>query len=378
MVDYHVSSQYKIWKFENREELEACRVYTNFMARKFLFEKGNNADSTTSNAPVSCFACSQAERQKALQHNPDDGPWQSATGNHTYINAAQEKILVDFYLGKLPALVGPTAQVRRMRRAPKVVATAAMLYQRFFVSNSVLLFDPKVLLVAAVFLATKTEDVMASTKDLELASESMQAPVKTADIVAAEVHLIAGVHFDLHCFHPYKTLDALTEDVRTHLKKAAMGETSSSRSGSSPDWKTIYDTARKLLDDAIVQKDVALLYTPSSIGLASLVKAAADTEQNQTEDNATASIPWKGYLEARFPQKDTDQVLESVIPTIVKDFAQVYNNDVGAVKAVHKQLKKVKIWGGGGDGSKKKKKKKSTEPDGESDRAKKRPKLEAS
>lgn len=364
MADYHISSQHNIWKFQDRAELEACRVYTNFLARKYLFERATNTDDSPSANPVSCYACIPEERAKAKLHNPDVGPWESPTGGHKYINAGQEKTLVDFYLGKLPALVGPAAQVRRMRRGPKVVATAAMLYQRFFVSNSVLLFDPKVMMVAAVFLATKTEDSMATTKDLEIASESMQAPVKTVDIVSAEVHLIAGVHFDLHCFHPYKTLESLTEDVRSHLKKAGEHRVS-------PDWKTIYDAARKLIDESLVQKDVALLYTPSFIGLASLVKAAADAigkfKENHSDDSDQEGpvIPWQGYLEARFPQKDTHQLLDVTIPAIMEHLSEKHTDSLELVKAVHKQLKKVKAWGGGNGSSKKKKKKRTADADEE-------------
>ena len=67
---------------------------------------------------------------------------------------------MDFYAAKLPSLIGPLAQLPRLRREVKVSATAALLFRRFYLSNSVMLFDPKAIMVAAAFLASKVEDAM--------------------------------------------------------------------------------------------------------------------------------------------------------------------------------------------------------------------------
>ena len=89
----------------------------------------------------------------------EEGPAENPSGND-FLSPEEEGRLVDFYAAKLPSLIGPLAQVPRLRREIKVSATAALLYRRFYLSNSVMLYDPKAIMVASAFLASKVEDAM--------------------------------------------------------------------------------------------------------------------------------------------------------------------------------------------------------------------------
>ena len=82
------------------------------------------------------------------------GPWENRKGK-PFLTAQEEATLVAFYAPKLATLIGPKAAVSRLKRNSKVTATAALLYRRFFLSNSVLWYDPKAIMVAAAFLASK-------------------------------------------------------------------------------------------------------------------------------------------------------------------------------------------------------------------------------
>jgi len=84
-----------------------------------------------------------------------------------------------------------------------------------------MLFNPKSIMVAAAFLGSKVKDGMVDIQYLEEWTEQMKAAMSQAEIIALEVALLAGTHFDLLCFHPYKAIVALMEDLHTHLKTPA-------------------------------------------------------------------------------------------------------------------------------------------------------------
>lgn len=397
MVEYVDSSQFYLWHFASVEELDACRCFANFQARQFLYgrESGENAaaataaeDSSSTTAvvgslPVSHFACDSAKRAALLVAGSyaAQGPLTLPSGD-LFLTAAEEAVLVSFYVSKLPALIGPGAEIRRLRRESKVLATAAALYRRFYLSNSVMLFDPKVVMVAAAFLGSKVEDATADVRYLEEGTAAMNAAVLTAEIVTAEVALLAGTHFHLLCFHPYKAVLALTEDLRTFLKTAAgkrvVPEQEHQLTGQ--DLKPMYDAARNILDDVVVS-DIPLLYSPGQIGLAALT-VAQESDRDAGEDGGDIDRPQidlLAYLAARFPHEEADWM-----PTTVQSLTIMlrqlkdgrhgcgnYHAPLLELKGVHKKLKSVRAWG-----VKKAKKRKTITGDAVLEASSKRTKLE--
>lgn len=354
MVGYEESS---MWRFSSVKELEQCRHYTNYQARQFLFDNANATATPATNIPVSSYACNDQDRDVATREDfSTKGPWNSPQGD-PYLNAQEEACLIDFYLQKLPALIGPRAHVRRLTRDSKVLATAATLYRRFFTCNSVLLYDPKTILVAAAFLGSKVEDATADVKDLEQGTEAMAAPVSTLEIVNAEIHLLSGVGFYLLCFHPYKATVSLTEDLRTFLKTEA-GQSVHPSHISGQDLVPVYEAARGLLDDVIVS-DLPLVYSPGQIGLAALMMSPIDMD-------------WHQYIQVRFPDQYAPWIMETLdtIKGMMKELKEGkhgcgnYSTDTSAVKAVHKKLKKVRTWGDKKKKSKKDKKRPANEETG--------------
>lgn len=269
----------------------------------------------------------------------DDVPLTTMAGDD-FLTPAEEATLVSFYASKLPNLIGPAAQVSRLRRESKVTATAALLLRRFFLSNSVMMFDPKAIMVAAAFLGSKVEDATADIRNLEEGTALMNAPVSQMDIIPAEISLLAGIQFDLLCFHPYKAVVALTEDLRTFLKTekgqqlCLMGEDGTPVR---PDLKSIYDGARHILDEVIIS-DIPLLYSPGQVGLAALILAC--------EQLPHPPMDLRRYVTYRFPEKGegVQDVLEELI-TMMSNLPTEANLDLSELKSIHKKLKKVRIWG---------------------------------
>ncbi|KAL3810405.1 hypothetical protein ACHAXA_007033 [Cyclostephanos tholiformis] len=232
------------------------------------------------------------------ESDPNYGPSTSARGD-PLLTPNDECTLVSFYCSKIPLLIGPNATLPRCRRDAKVASTACAFYRRFYLSNSVMMHDPRSMLAASAFLAAKVEDCMISVTYLEMGTGEMNAPVPTRDILDAEMRLIRGIGFELLVFSPYKTVLSYTEDMRTFLRTergaglvtfpAERVGTNGARDGrrhrgghrhhrggrvelAGEDLRPMHDAAMRICDDVIVS-DVPLLFSPGEIGLAALMIA---------------------------------------------------------------------------------------------------------
>jgi cyclin H len=410
MVDYGESSQLNQWLYKSTDELSLLRARANKKAREFLSQReilleqqqqqqqqqstttttttnattalatavdpespsvtasninssshiSSNTKVSTSPLPVEWFASGYCERvtegetELTLQ-DTNSGAWEDKlTQGNPFLTPQEEAVLVTFYATKLPSLIGPSAQVPRLKRESKVTATAALLMRRFYLSNSVMLHDPKAVMVAAAFLGAKVEDVTADVRYLEEGTVLMNAPVTQQEIIPTEIALLAGTHFDLLCFHPYKAVLALTEDLRTYLK-SDKGKVlvQVDRPISGQDLKPMYDAARQLLDDAALS-DIPLLYSPGQTGLAALMVAqdiVQEHQQQEQQDDAGPFIPkidLKGYVRQRFDGQvgeSMDDTLDELCEMLRALKKGMLDTDMKVLKAIHKKLKKVRAWG---------------------------------
>jgi cyclin ccl1 len=370
MCEPSESSQLKEWLF-TPERLDLCKARANRVARKFLAKKDESTNNTPSEGSSSSSANDQDSTKTSNNNTPEEkfartfnkkivtyqseeeGPCQTDNG-HPFLVPSEEALLVSFYASKLPSLIGPMAQVPRLRRESKVPATAAMLLRRFYLSNSVMIHDPKAIMVAAAFLASKVEDAMTDVRYLEEGTNIMNAPVSQAEIIPAEISLLSGVDFDLLCFHPYKAVLAITEDLRTYLKSEKgrslvhFQNAANQRTIVGQDLKPMHDAAQLIVNDVIVS-DIPNLYTPGQIGLAALMVA---NEKQRGKDDIP-QIDLLGYLSQRFEDKDLERMR-----TLLRDLCAMlrelkdgkygcanHHVDLQTLKGIHKKLKKCRVWG---------------------------------
>lgn len=381
MCDYGDSSQQKDWIF-SPQMLEKCRKRANQEARLYL-SKGEKS----SFAPWFKFACGYSK-------NPDaqmdlDAPEMTSSG-HPYISPEEEQLLISFYVAKVPSLIGPFAQNPYLRREVKVTATAALLFRRFFLSNSVMLHDPKHILVSAAFMATKVEDCLTQAHHLEEGTKLMNSHVTKDEILKAEFPLLGGIDCDLLCFHSYKVVLAFTEDLRTFLKTKEGRTLATFANGEDrpivgQDLSPMHNEARKLVDDVVVS-DIPLLYSPGQIGLAALMVRhnlwhdCAHEEcsrlnffvcfQLANENINKPDVPkidFQGYVHFRFKGQNHASVTSNVktLCEMLKGLKEGkygcgnHKVDLVKLKAVHKKLKKCRA----SEKKKKKRKAASTEDD---------------
>ncbi|EJK51956.1 hypothetical protein THAOC_28823 [Thalassiosira oceanica] len=196
-MHYTESSQNVKWQLSSLRELNLLREKSNKRARDVLSCEtvGVAVEATTGGTATNkdtfraygfseTFkrekevddACLEAADEKLMgESDPEYGPslTSSQRGSNPMLTPAEETSLVTFYCSKIPLLIGPHATLPRCKRDAKVSATACLLFRRFYLSNSVMMFDPKSMLAAAAFLASKFEDCTISVKYLELGTQEM-------------------------------------------------------------------------------------------------------------------------------------------------------------------------------------------------------------
>ncbi|KAL9180387.1 hypothetical protein ACHAXT_008357 [Thalassiosira profunda] len=418
-MHYEESSQAKKWRL-SPAELSSLRDRANRRVRDVLAREAEggdgDGDATMGDAAteggasnplaVYGFADTRGDRPKATaddgggaplmqESDPNYGPTctSASRGGHPLLTPSDEASLVTFYCSKIPLLVGPHAMLSSCRRAAKVAATACLLFRRFYLSNSVMAHDPKCMLAAAAFLATKVEDCMILVGYLEMGTKEMSAPVPINDILDAEIRLIEGIDFDLLVFSPYKTVLSYTEDLRTFLKTekgrkliAFPGEEGEKRKLVGEDLRPMHDAAMKICDDAIVS-DLPMLFAPGEVGLASLMIAneyvntdgeASSSGEGKTdsENSGSPQIDIVGYIRTRFQDTNEAEVKAdaAAIDAVANRVAKLgqmmrelkegkhgcgnYEVDMAELKALNKKLKQCRAWGTQKKGNKKKKSRK--------------------
>jgi Cdk activating kinase (CAK)/RNA polymerase II transcription initiation/nucleotide excision repair factor TFIIH/TFIIK, cyclin H subunit len=298
-MDYENSTHVRDWNFTTKQ-LEELRARSNHDAQTFILhlesaasakggesaesqqqrrsenETGREGKTSLSSSPTTRIEPPVQSFAKAYKHSTTPYDPTAFQTNPAFITPQEEILLLNFYASKLLPLIGPSAAISKLKRDIKVSSTAALIFKRFYLSNSVLLFDPKVIMVASAFLASKVEDATVDVRYLEDGTRLMEAHVKVKEIVEAEVKLIKGIDFDLCCFHPYKVVLAFTEDLRTFLK---------SKDGrkfvtvvnkdvvSGEDLRPIYDLARDIIQKLMFTSDVMLMSSPGKIGFVAMILA---------------------------------------------------------------------------------------------------------
>jgi len=397
---YEESSQAFKWQLSSQVELNSLRERANRRARDVLSREDNAAP-----LEVYGFADTRGDRPKSTtddqvvqlmsEDDPNYGPTKTsnARGSTALLTPSDETLLLSFYCSKIPLLIGPHATLPRCKRDAKVAATASLLFRRFYLSNSVMIHDPKTMLAAAAFLAAKVEDCMLDVRYLEMGTKEMNAPVPLTDILDAEIRLMKGIDFDLLVFSPYKTIVPIVEDLRTFLKsergkglvKWKKGE---ERQLEREDLRPVHDMAMKIVDDVIVS-DIPLMYAPGEVGTAALVVANEDNQRKgNSEDGGggvegdkveSPEIDIVGYVRSRFEDTDESGVVvdTAAIDALVERVSRLaqlirelregkhgcgnYNADMNELKGVNKKLKKCRAWGSSDKKDKKKRKRKQAE-----------------
>lgn len=149
-MNFDRSTQSRSWLFDETSLLICRKKITSFVI----------PPQKTNATPVSVrrFASGFCNRQHAGDNsegisNPSRNSLESSD-----LSSEEQEIIVRFHAHQLEMLIGPCAFLPSLRRSSTVLATAIIFFRRFYLSNSVLDFQPRKIAIAAAFLASKVEE----------------------------------------------------------------------------------------------------------------------------------------------------------------------------------------------------------------------------
>jgi len=161
----------------------------------------------------------------------------------------EEIIKARVYYTDVLQLLGRLVQLRQ-----RVVASATTYFRRFYVNNSFIDFDPRLIAPTCLYLASKVEECITHACIFEKAMKSIDKewPYSMTEILEAEYYILEEMEFYLVLYHPYHPLI-------TFLAEAELGECLETA------WHLVNDTYRT---------DIALCHPPYIIALACILVAS--------------------------------------------------------------------------------------------------------
>eukprot|EP01132_Coremiostelium_polycephalum_P008532 gene8532-10487_t len=133
----------------------------------------------------------------------------------------------------------------------KVSATAIVYLKRFFLTNSVMKYDPKKIMICCLFLACKTED---NHIDIGNYSEIVKCP--ESEITDLEIIILETLQFYLIVYHPYRPLYGFLLDIND-------------TNPTSIQFDQLWELSNKFVKKSLYS-DLCFHYHPSMIALACL------------------------------------------------------------------------------------------------------------
>ncbi|XP_064295070.1 cyclin-H [Phalacrocorax carbo] len=221
---YHTSTQFQHWTFRSEEELERRRAEAN---RKF---RGKAA------------ASGKVQPGDAVLLEPQE---------ELAICKYYEKRLLDFCAVFKPAM------------PRSVVGTACMYFKRFYLSNSVMEYHPRIIMLTCVFLACKVDEFNVSSAQFvgNLRESPLGQEKALEQILEYELLLIQQLNFHLIVHNPYRPFEGFLIDLKTRYPMLENPE-----------------VLRKAADDflnRVALTDAYLLFTPSQIALTAILSSGS-------------------------------------------------------------------------------------------------------
>ncbi|XP_066249135.1 cyclin-H [Euwallacea similis] len=219
------SSQRKYWMFESEDELNSLRETAN--AKYIQLQGRSYGDASKANF----FLTPEEERVmvKKFQLN-----------------------LRDFCKRFQPAM-------------PRcVMGTAFHYFKRFYITNSVMNFHPKEIMVTCVYLSCKVEEFNVSIQQF-VANIKGDREKATDIILNNELLLMEQLNFHLAIHNPFRPVEGLLIDIKTR--------------GSLHDPERLRQGTEQFLERALLT-DSILLYSPSQVALAAILHAASKLQEN--------------------------------------------------------------------------------------------------
>lgn len=157
-MEFEKSTQARSWLF-TKESLSQCREH-----RAKLDAPSNKVELPTAKKVRKVASGFDRRFQKATINQDDKSLLKTRCYEEdpaslpSTLSLEEQEVVLRFHANQICKLVGPAALFPELRRSPKVVSTAIMLFRRFYLSNNVLDFDCRHAATAAALLGCKVEE----------------------------------------------------------------------------------------------------------------------------------------------------------------------------------------------------------------------------
>jgi cyclin C len=208
---------------------------------------------------------------------------------------------------------------KKLRYNQIVIASGTSFYKRFYLKNSLVEYDPKLVAMTCLYLAVKVEEmgqlrpdhILAACKQLDTIGErNLPSKFRPSDVYTCEVSLLEQLQFDLVVFHPYYDLERIVRNVTSDPKVLANA------------WIFLNESQ---------QTDCSLTYPPIIIAFASLylasVQSGLDIKSWFEELNLNLDQVRNCALEMTDPGVRYSEQEHSVA---MKDLAQLWGSKQGS------------------------------------------------
>lgn len=221
------------------------------------------------------------------------------------VTLEEETYLINFFTLKIIKIC------QKMDYGWRVYSTAATFYKRFYLNNSIMNFDPSVMLLTAIFVAAKVEERFLTTelrgidlkklcKELNAAQKKKEKYIYPHVVIKSEILFMEGLKFHFYVFHSHELIKE-TFLIATGSKEATLA-------------------SNKILEDWIIQieekiylTDCLFLFPPQLLSLFSLVlmkriennietykKVGIETEEVRKKVQASLDLFLKKINESAF------------------------------------------------------------------------------
>eukprot|EP01112_Ceratiomyxa_fruticulosa_P020900 TRINITY_DN7244_c0_g3_i2.p1 TRINITY_DN7244_c0_g3~~TRINITY_DN7244_c0_g3_i2.p1 ORF type:complete len:266 (+),score=34.58 TRINITY_DN7244_c0_g3_i2:210-1007(+) len=193
-----------------------------------------------------------------------------------------------------------------LRLRQRVIATSIVYFKRFYVNNSFIDCEPRLVLTTCLYLASKVEECTTQAKKYVIKMKEIDPsfPYEMNHILECEYYVLEELEFSLLVFHPYRALP-------TYLHDADCTD------------RDYLDTAWNIVNDSYLT-DVSLLYAPHVIALACIYVAAQMRNIDLRKWFEEITVDMKDIWDVAKELLDLYANLEKVTDTAVKAILSKY------------------------------------------------------
>jgi len=187
-------------------------------------------------------------------------------GSAKYLTFEESELILRFFEKKLSDFCNKF----RPHMPRNVFGTSHQYFKRFYLSNSVMDYHPKEILVTSAYLACKAEEFNVTMEQF-VANINGNKERATEIILNHELLLMEQLNFHITVHNPWRPVEGLIIDIKTRLLPDLPTRM---------DVETFRSEVERFLDEAVALTNATLIYAPSQIALAALIHGASKNGHN--------------------------------------------------------------------------------------------------